>query len=525
MKKHKPLPTKSPALQIPQTERMQSAISLEVWGNLTHGITPTRLRRILEDADLGNIVEQHKLFADMEDRCEHLAAELGKRKRALLTLDWDIVPASDDKLAVSLAQKARVYMDMLPDFEDMLLDMADGIGHGFAALEIEWEYENGLHIPCCISHRPQTWFTCNPLNGQNRNELRLRNGSYEGEELWPLGWIVHTHKSKSGWLPRYGLFRVLAWAYLIRQYAQESEILFTQAYGLPLRLGKYPAHSSEEEKQALAKALRYLGRDAAGIIPDGMEIIFQSPSTSTIDIPGQLVKNCEMGMSKAILGGTLTSQADGKTSTNALGNVHNEVRHDLLAADASQIANTLTRQLIAPLLLLNNGVQDKRLLPYFRFDTRQAADIAVFADALPKLSPIMDISAAWAHEKLKIPRAINEDDILGKAARERAFAPQAPVESKGLTHASGSPASNNTPPLPAQGDPMDALVSTPPEKLGSDVESLLAPLLAMLDKGAGPAEIEAAIGELCPQMDEAAFAETLARAQFVAAVWGQCGRN
>ncbi|SLM64493.1 Mu-like prophage FluMu protein gp29 [Dickeya aquatica] len=37
---------------------------------------------------------------------------------------------------------------------------------------------------------------------------------------------------------------------------------------------------------------------------------------------------------KVILGGTLTSQADGKTSTNALGNVHNEVRHDILVADA-----------------------------------------------------------------------------------------------------------------------------------------------------------------------------------------------
>lgn len=28
----------------------------------------------------------------MEDRCEHLAAEMGKRKRALLTLDWEILP-------------------------------------------------------------------------------------------------------------------------------------------------------------------------------------------------------------------------------------------------------------------------------------------------------------------------------------------------------------------------------------------------------------------------------------------------
>ncbi len=137
----------------------------------------------------------------------------------------------------------------------------------------------------------------------------------------------------------------------------------------------------------------------------------------------------------------------------------------------------------------------------------------------------MDISAAWAHEKLKIPKAVNADDILGKAARERSFAPQDPVEAKGLPLASSKPANKATPLLDNSADPMDALVSAPPEKLARDSESLLAPLLAMLDTGAGPAEIEAAIGELCPQMDEAAFAETLARAQFVAAVWGRCGRN
>ncbi|MGL9774415.1 MAG: phage portal protein family protein [Sodalis sp. (in: enterobacteria)] len=35
-----------------------------------------------------------------------------------------------------------------------------------------------------------------------------------------------------------------------------------------------------------------------------------------------------------MLGGALTTQADGKSSTNALGNVHNEVRHELIASDA-----------------------------------------------------------------------------------------------------------------------------------------------------------------------------------------------
>lgn len=57
-------------------------------------------------------------------------------------------------------------------------------------------------------------------------------------------------------------------------------------------------------------------------------------------------------IARLILGQTLTS---GRTvsSTNALGKVHNRVRRDLLIADAKQIAQTITKQIILPYLQLN----------------------------------------------------------------------------------------------------------------------------------------------------------------------------
>jgi phage gp29-like protein len=61
----------------------------------------------------------------------------------------------------------------------------------------------------------------------------------------------------------------------------------------------------------------------------------------------------ERSMSKAILGGSLTSQADGKNSTNALGNVHNEVRQEVRDADLRQLAATLIRDPVYPLYALN----------------------------------------------------------------------------------------------------------------------------------------------------------------------------
>lgn len=493
-----------------------SLLYLEQMPNLTHGLTPNRLRRTLADADAGNIAEQHALFADMEDRCDHLAAEMGKRKRALLTLEWDIIPASKDAKAKDVAAKVREFVDMLPSIEDVLTDMADAIGHGFAALEIQWDYSDGLHIPAALTFRPQSWFQTLIAD---RNALRLRDGSADGAELWPCGWLVHTHKSKSGWLPRAGLFRVLAWTYLIRAYAASSEIQYVQIHGLPLRLGKYPPGSSKEDKSALFNALRCLGQDAAGIIPSGMEVLFETPSATVQNIPGELVTRCEQGMSKAILGGTLTSQADGKTSTNALGVIHNEVRHDILAADARQLASTLTEQLLRPLTMLNLGVTERTLLPYWQFDTQEAADLQLYADALPKLAPYMKISRQFVHERLKLPQAAGPDDVFQAAPSAAPDEGQDEDEGAATSALSAKPGTKSGAAQNAAQDALDKMAAD--TALADAAEALLAPLMADLEAGLTPAELQARLGELYPQMDDAQLADVLARAMFVAEVWGR----
>lgn len=511
-----------------QTESGDTAplLYLEQLPNLTNGLTPGKLRRILADAEQGNIVEQHALFADMEDRCEHLACEIGKRKRALLTLEWDIIPGSDDARAREVAEKVRAMVDMLPGVEDMLLDMADAIGHGFAALELEWGMVDGWHIPQALTFRPQSWFQC---LWTDRNRLRLRDGSAEGAELWPCGWLVHTHKSKSGWLPRAGLFRTVAWTYLIRAYALNAGIAYTQIHGLPLRLGKYPPGSTAEDKSALLHALRCLGQDAAGIIPAGMEVIFQTPTTTTQDIPGQLVTRCEQGMSKAILGGTLTTQADGKTSTNALGTIHNEVRRDLLAADAMQLAATLTSQLLAPLCLLNLGITDRKLLPYWRFDTQEAGDLSLYADALPKLAPYMRISRQFVHERLKLPVALDEDDVFraegqdgdGSDDRTEDARPGRQKTTTRLTAPVGDDGKEDDEEDHGGQDALDSMCDSADDALAEAAGALLGPLFAEVAAGLPPEELEKRLADLYPAMDATQLTDILSRLLFVAQLEGR----
>ena len=312
---------------------------------------------------------------------------------------------------------------------------------------------------------------------------------------------------------------MLAWTYLIRAYAASSEIQYVQIHGLPLRLGKYPPGSSKEDKSALYSALRCLGQDAAGIIPSGMEVLFETPSATVRNIPGELVTRCEQGMSKAILGGTLTSQADGKTSTNALGVIHNEVRHDILAADARQLASTLTEQLLRPLAMLNLGVTERTLLPYWQFDTQEAADLQLYADALPKLAPYMKISRQFVHERLKLPQAAGPDDVFQAAPSAAPDEGQDEDEGAATSALSAKPGTKSGAAQNAAQDALDKMAAD--TALADAAEALLAPLMADLEAGLTPAELQARLGELYPQMDDAQLADMLARAMFVAEVWGR----
>ncbi|MEK2691085.1 phage portal protein family protein [Pseudomonas aeruginosa] len=64
----------------------------------------------------------------------------------------------------------------------------------------------------------------------------------------------------------------------------------------------------DEEKVTLLRAVTGLGHAAAGIIPESMSIDFQEASKGSAEPFMAMMRWCDDSMSKAILGGTLTSQ-------------------------------------------------------------------------------------------------------------------------------------------------------------------------------------------------------------------------
>ncbi len=497
-------PIRLAEIREPQTAHLTS-LHHEVGNHPSRGLTPSRLAALLDAAEQGDIVGQYELFEDIEEKDGHVHAEMGKRRRAVAQLAWQIVPP--DNPSVREKQAAEVLESLLAcldDFEAMLFDVTDAIGKGFACLEFDgWHRVDGDWLPRAIDYRPQTWFQ---LVRGRRQEIRLR-GAMGGEPLQPFGWITHVHKAKSGYLERSALFRVLVWPYLFKNYSVGDLAEFLEIYGIPMRVGKYPGGATEKEKLTLLRALAQLGHSAAGIIPIGMEMDFLNAAEGDPAAFKLMIDWCERTQSKAILGGTLTSGTGEGTNTNALGNVHNEVRLDLRDSDAGQLAATLSRDLIYPIAVLNGLADSWQRCPRLVFDVQQPEDLALYAEALPKLVEMgFKIPRQWAQEKLAIPEPAEGEDVLQLQAE-----PLVPTEPE--------------PPAGRAAATAQKPATTAADRLDDDLQPLtgqwIARIRQLVDQAESLEQIRDGLAELLPDMSIEQYAEAMAQALAAAALQGR----
>ncbi|MCX8962146.1 DUF935 domain-containing protein [Erwinia psidii] len=506
-------PLQRETLKTPQTAR--TVAMARTWAtHPSRGLSIGRLPLILEAAERGDLTAQADLFEDMIERDGHIFSEMAKRKNALLTLDWSIEPPDNATAQEkSHADMVADWIKNIPNLEDVTLNAAEAIGHGFAAQEIEkWTLEDKVWLPEKIELRPHRWFNTLPDKG---NQLRLCDGSSEGAELQAFGWLVHCHNAKSGWIAQSGLYRVLVWPYLFKNYSLRDMAEFLEIYGLPARIGKLPTGSSDSEEERLMQALQMLGHNASGIISGGTEIEFKSAADGQSDPFMAMIDWAERTESKVILGGTLTSQADGKSSTNALGNVHNEVRHDLLTADARQLEGFYAGT-IRMLLAINGHDVSPRRQPKLKFDTAELEDIQGFSEGVSNLvarAGLTSIPASWVHKKLGIPQPREDEPVL-----------TAPVATSPVALSTTAPATGKIAALTALNDAQqEALDAAVPagDAIAQAMTALVAPLVDALREGSDPDNALNRVAASYPALDDAQLQQLMVQALFVADVWGR----
>ncbi|CAM4176194.1 DUF935 domain-containing protein [Pseudoalteromonas byunsanensis] len=494
-------------------ENSQVAMLLKQYAeHPTQGLTPAKLASLLKEAQEGNLAAIADLAKDIEDKDGHISCELGKRRRAVLGFEWNIKPPRN---ATPEEQRdADMLVEVLEDatwFTDFKFDLTDAMLKGFCANELQWDYIEKQQLITGYTFRDQNLFKTHP---DNYNQLVLNDSSDEGEALNPFGWALHIHKSKSGYVHRAGLLSVLAWPFLFKNYSVRDLAEFLEIYGLPVRVGKYPSGASDAEKATLLRAVMAIGHNAGGIIPRGMEIDFQSAANGQADPFESMIRWCELTQSKAILGGTLTSQADGKTSTNALGNVHQDVKEDITLSDLHQLEQTINRDVIYPMYALNGkSYKGNRRLPRFEFDTSTSDEMRDLAYPLRSLVSLgMQIPQSWVHERLNIPKPSEGEGVLTVPVEDqKGTTPAALNTAIAALNTEYQSRKNQT----ALDEALNAITNG---DMRDEYKATLQPLLNKLNQSSDLAAIE--LAELYPTLDQDALSELLTRLFFVSELWG-----
>lgn len=485
-----------------------------IGGHPAAGLTPGRLASLLQAAEQGDAAAYLELAEDMEERDPHYAGVLGRRKRAVCQLDITVEAAGEDAESVRHADLVREWLER-DTLEDELFDALDALGKGFAVLEIMWDTSGAVWMPAELRHRDPRWFEFD----RDGRTLKLKDGA-DLVALAAAKFIVHEGRAKSGVAIRGGLARLVAWAFMFKSYSIKDWAIFAETYGQPLRVGKYGAGATAEDRQTLLRALRSLGSDAAAIVPEGMAIDFIEATTSgNHELFEKMGNWWDQQVSKAVLGQTGTT--DALRGGYAVGKVHEGVQSDIERADARQLAATLNRDLVRPMVALNFGPQ--RAYPRLRIGRPESVDTAQLAQTLAHLVPLgLPVPQWWIRDMLGVPEAEPDAELL--AAPAAPAAPEVPDGAPGLARARPDPrlqAAARRARRRAMRDPADDLAERLAELAGAPIGAMLERIEALIDEAGSLEDLAGGLLQLAPELDEGELAGLMQQAFALAELMGR----
>jgi len=290
-----------------------------------------------------------QLYEQMEDKDGHIATVIQTRKLAVIGREWEVLPASDSAEDEKKAEFVeQVFKKM--SFDAVRLAQMDALMKGFAVSEIIWELSEGQIWIKTFKHR-KPWRFVFDVDRQLR--MLTDQQMVEGEKVPMDKFWIYTFGER--YENPYGkpLGQKLFWSYLFKKNNIKWWAIFNEKFGSPTPVGKYRPGTPKSKQDLLLSAIKSMQQETAVVIPDDMAIEFlEAARKGSFDTYKGFLNWFEELQSKIVLGQTLTTQ-QGENGARSLGEVHDEVRQDILKADADSLMESLNDGPVKLLVDLN----------------------------------------------------------------------------------------------------------------------------------------------------------------------------
>jgi len=395
-------------------------------------LSPASVSSVLRMADLGELQLQADLLDEVREKDGHLQSVLSKRESAVAGAPWELRPSQKGprKRAETIARFCTEALQNLDCFPMVLADLMSAMYHGRAIGEVIWVRDGRSWLPktvepvharrCRYSQRDWQLRICDqepgPFSGEGIPVAQIN-------ALIPGKLIVHTPRIRGGYPTREGLGRTTVWyAGAFKGLGIRDLLAYAEQYGRPIRMGVYgtgkdpklPMASAEDVDEML-DALENLSSKLVAAFPDTCRPELYKPPSEGNSVHAVLLSICDEEVSKAVLGNTLTTQVGSTGGNRALGEVHADAETKIAKLDALQLAATLRRDLLIPLVELNGWSASEA--PAIMFTVEESESLDALASRFKTLGEAgVAIEEAHIRDRMAIPEPRPGEPVIGRKA-------------------------------------------------------------------------------------------------------------
>lgn len=352
------------------TNKESTDLGSPIAGDLFRETKPHQIFELLENyATASNLVSKNgglKSLRKMYENDDEIAAAIDTRHEACVSTPWTL-EGGDDEV------NEFIYESLAPHLESLISHNWWSVYYGYSVQQVVWDLafykETGRLKPECILDQPFEEFV--PMRDGTlgrSNGLAAKPIPVEPKEKFVFSVRKPSYHNPSGEALAFRLY--YAWIY--RQHGWEYLMNLLETWGKPTLHAKTKnvmvPGTNESTVEQLNQLLGGLKRPSAIVTPQDTEInVLQGTGSGALF--AQFNKDVLDRILRLVLGQTLTSTT-GSSGSQALGNVHDQVRQDKRRSDCKLVAHAV-QQLVHHMYTLNNFEGD---IPVFKMEDPRGLD-------------------------------------------------------------------------------------------------------------------------------------------------------